>query len=267
MLIDTHCHLTSERLADDAAGAVARARAAGVRAMVTIGTDPADWAAAAAVADAHDDVWFAAGLHPHDASRWDASTRDALLAALDHPRCVALGEIGLDYHYDFAPKEVQRRALVEQLSVAAERGLPVVIHCREAYDDLLALLDEATTRPFAGLMHCFTEGRETADRVLERGLMLGLGGAVTFRNAIPLQQAAAALPAGSFVLETDAPFMAPVPYRGKRNEPAYTAHTAVRLAELRGTTPAAIAAETSEAACRFFRRDLLAAAASADAHA
>lgn len=255
MLIDTHCHLTSNRLRDETAALLDRARAAGVGAFVTIATHPEDFADAAAVADAHPDVWFTAGLHPHDAARWNDATRDALFAALDHPRCLALGEIGLDYHYDFAPRALQQDVLRAQLAIAADRGLPVVFHCREAHDDLLALLDDVAPRPFHALMHCFTEGPDTAARCLERGLTIGLGGAVTFRNSTAIQEAARALPADRFVLETDAPYMAPLPHRGKRCEPAHVATTAAFVAELRAVDLATLADATTATARRFFRHD------------
>ncbi len=225
-MIDSHCHLTAKAFADDLAAVLARARAAGVTRMVTIGTSSRDWDAAAALAAAQPDVSVACGVHPHEASAggWDG------LRALD---VVAIGEIGLDYHYDFAPRDKQRQAFAAQLQIAHERQLPIIIHEREAADDVLSILRREGCPP--GVWHCFSGDEDLADEVLALGLHLGFGGLVTFpKGTEGIHAAARRCPAERLLLETDAPYLAPVPHRGHRNEPAFVADTARFLTDLRG---------------------------------
>jgi TatD DNase family protein len=225
-MIDSHCHLTAEAFREDLPAVLARARAAGVTRMVTIGTSPQDWGAALALAAAEPDIACACGVHPHEAAAggWEG---------LRSLKIVAVGEIGLDYHYDFAPRDKQRDAFAAQLQLAQEMALPVIIHEREAAEDVLAVLDREGCPP--GVWHCFSGDADLAREVLARGLHLGFGGLVTFRRGTEGIRAAARMcPPDRLLLETDAPYLAPVPHRGRRNEPAFVADTARFLGGLRG---------------------------------
>ena len=252
-LIDTHAHLDGADFAVDLDAVLARAAAAGVATMVSCGQDEATSRVTLALAGAHPQIEPAVGVHPHEAR--NAGDLRWLDAMLDDPAVVAAGEMGLDNHYDFSPRDVQREVLGSQLDRAQAHSLPVILHCREAEDDLAAILRERFTRGSLGVVHCFTGPYEWGARLVEEfGLFLGIGGAVTFKNAKELHDAVARLPLEQLVLETDCPFMTPAPHRGKRNEPAYLALTCARLAELRGTTPEAIAAATTANAHRLFPR-------------
>jgi TatD DNase family protein len=225
-MIDSHCHLTARAFAQDLPAVLARARAAGITRMVTVGTSPADWEAALALAAREPDVAVACGVHPHEAAAggWEG------LRALD---VVAIGEIGLDYHYDFAPRPRQRDAFAAQLHIAQQRGLPIIIHERDAAADVLDILSREGCPP--GVWHCFSGSADLAREVLARGLHLGFGGLATFpKGTEGIRAAARACPADRLLLETDAPYLAPVPHRGRRNEPAFVADTARFLADLRG---------------------------------
>jgi TatD DNase family protein len=252
-LIDTHAHLDGADFAQDLDAVLARAAAAGVATMVSCGQDEASSRMTLALAAAHPEIEPAVGVHPHEAqSAGDLAWLDVLL---DDPAVVAAGEMGLDYHYDFSPRHVQREVLESQLDRAAIRGLPVILHCREAEDDLAVILRERFARGRLGVVHCFTGSYEWGAHLIEEfGLFLGLGGALTFKKATELHDAAARLPLDHLVLETDCPFMTPAPHRGKRNEPAYMALTCARLAELRGAAPEAVAAATTANAHRLFPR-------------
>jgi TatD DNase family protein len=230
-----------------------RAAAAGVRAIVSCGQDEATSRATIALAQVHPIIAAAVGVHPHEAKtagdlRW-------LERMLVDPSVVAAGEMGLDYHYDHSPREVQRDVLRRQLDLAAQHELPVILHCREAEDDLASVLQEHFTSGRLGVVHCFTGTYEWGKQLIEEfGLFLGIGGAVTFKNAKDLHDAAVRLPLEHLVLETDCPFMTPAPNRGKRNEPANIALTCVRVAELRGASPLEIAEATTANAGRLFPR-------------
>jgi TatD DNase family protein len=252
-LIDTHAHLDGADFAQDLEAVLARAAAAGVVAMVSCGQDEATSRLSLALAAAHAEIRPAVGVHPHEArSAGDLRWLDAML---DDAAVVAAGEMGLDYHYDFSPREVQREVLESQLDRADAHGLPVILHCREAEDDLAAILRARFARGRLGVVHCFTGPYEWGARLIEEfGLFLGIGGAVTFKNAKELHDAATRLPLDHLVLETDCPFMTPAPHRGMRNEPAYMTRTCARLAELRGTAPETIAAATTANAHRLFPR-------------
>jgi len=250
-LADTHAHLDGPEFSADLQDVLARADAAGVRAVVSAGQDEATSRATLALAGANPAIAPAVGVHPHLAK--DAGDMRWLETLLDDPRVVAVGEMGLDYHYDHSPRDVQREVLRRQLDMAARRDLPVILHCREAEDDLAAVLREHFARGRLGVVHCFTGTYEWGIRLIDEfGVFLGIGGAVTFKNAVELHDAAARLPLESLVLETDCPFMAPAPNRGKRNEPANIALTCARLAELRGVDPARIATATTANARRLF---------------
>jgi TatD DNase family protein len=244
-VIDSHCHLDSKEFDQDRDAVIERALAAGVETMVAIGTGdgPPDLEAGVRLADRYPCFYATVGVHPHEAAKANPETFARLAELLKHPKVIALGEIGLDYHYDFSPREVQRDVFIEQMRIAREAGKPIVIHTREAWDDTMALLREHWNGD--GIMHCFSEGPERAREALDIGFHLSFGGIVTFPKALELQEAARITPADRILVETDAPYLAPVPKRGKRNEPAFVMETARKLAELRGETLASIEAATS----------------------
>jgi TatD DNase family protein len=248
-LIDSHCHLDNPQFDADCDAVIDRALAAGVERMVAIGTGdgPPDLEAGIRLADRYPSIYATVGIHPHDASKATPETYARLKELLKHPKVIALGEIGLDYHYDHSPREVQRAVFIEQMLIAGEAGKPIVIHTREAWEDTIALL-ETYWRPYglAGIMHCFSGNPDQAALCVDLGFHLSFGGIVTFPKALDVQEAARTTPADRILIETDAPYLAPVPYRGKRNEPAFVAETARKLAELRGVTPEEIARITSE---------------------
>jgi TatD DNase family protein len=247
-LIDSHCHIDNQQFDADREAVIERALAAGVEHMVAIGTGegPPDLEAGIRLAERYPAFYATIGVHPHDAGKASKDTYEHLGELLTHPKVVALGEIGLDYHYDFSPREVQRDVFVEQMRIASDARKPIVIHTREAWEDTLALLREhwEPTR-LGGIMHCFSGGPPEAKQALALGFHLSFGGILTFPKALELQEAARQAPADRILIETDAPYLAPVPKRGKRNEPAYVVETARKLAELRGETVETIAATTS----------------------
>jgi TatD DNase family protein len=250
-LVDTHVHLDGDDYAADLEAVIAHARAAGVGACVSAGQDEATSRATLSLADRFREIAPAVGVHPHEAK--SAGDLRWLEPLLDDARVVAAGEMGLDYHYDFSPRDVQRAVFERQLALAGDRGLPVIMHCREAEDDLAAVLRAHFARGRLGVVHCFTGTYEWGKRLIDEfGVFLGLGGAVTFKNAKELHEAATRLPLEHLVLETDSPFMTPAPHRGKRNEPAYLRLTCDRLAELRSSKPDEIARATTANARRLF---------------
>lgn len=244
-LVDSHCHLDDEQYSQDREETIARARAAGVDTLMAIGTGsgPPDLEAAVRLADRHPFICATVGVHPHDAAKATEETFERLRELARHPKVRALGEIGLDYHYDFSPRNVQRTVFERQLEIAAEAGLPVVIHTREAWEDTLAVLGARWGG--GGIMHCFTGDERQAQEALDRGFHLAFGGVLTFPKADAVRQAARITPDDRLLVETDCPYLAPVPMRGKRNEPAFLVETVRRLAEVRGVTPEAIAGQTT----------------------
>lgn len=248
MLIDSHCHLDSLEFDPDREAVIERALQAGVDRMVAIGTGggPPDLEAGIRLADQYPCFLATVGIHPHDAAKATPETYKRLEALRAHPKIVAIGEIGLDYHYDFCPRDVQKAVFREQIGIAGNARKPIVIHTREAWDDTFALLEEHW-KPYGlpGIMHCFSGGPQEAERALALGFYLSFGGVVTYPKAVSVHAAAKIAPADRLLLETDAPYLAPVPKRGKRNEPALMVHTAARLADLRGTSVAAIAETTT----------------------
>jgi TatD DNase family protein len=244
-LVDSHCHLDDEQFDQDREKVIERALAAGVSRMMAIGTGdgPPDLEAAIRLADRYPCFYATAGVHPHDASKADDAAFDRLRDLLSHAKVLALGEIGLDYHYDFSPRDAQRAVFARQLDIAAGAGKPVVIHTREAWSDTIAILRERYNGP--GLFHCFTGGPEEAREALEIGFHLSFGGVLTFPKAEPVRQAARLAPLDRILIETDAPYLAPVPHRGKRNEPAFVVETARKLAEVKGVAPEEAAAATT----------------------
>lgn len=248
MLIDSHCHLADDAFAGDLGAVIGRARAAGLAGALCIldATSDEEIARAASLRASWPDVWFSVGIHPHRAGRVagdpDAALR-ALAACLDGVEgTVALGEIGLDYHYDFAPREVQRTVFARQLALARDRGLPVVIHAREADADVVDVVRESGQR--AGVFHCFTGDVSFARQALDLGFHVSLSGIVTFPRAEGLREVARFVPGDRLLAETDSPYLAPVPYRGKRNEPAWVTRVVEGLGGARGVAPEAVASGT-----------------------
>jgi TatD DNase family protein len=255
-MIDSHCHLDSADFNADREAVIDRALAAGVEHMMAIGTGdgPPDLEAGVRLADKHAAFFATIGIHPHDAAKAGPGDFKRLVDLLAHPKVLAVGEIGLDYHYDFSPRDVQKSAFIEQMAIAAAAKKPIVIHTREAWDDTLALIEEHwTPHSIGGIMHCFSGGPEEARRALDLGFYLSFGGIVTFPKALTVQESAKSTPQDRILIETDAPYLAPVPNRGKRNEPALIVHTAKKLAELRGESYEELCNATTEN----FRRLLL----------
>jgi TatD DNase family protein len=261
MFVDSHAHIDGEEFDADRDEVVERARAAGVRAILSVGTgDPHSGSLerAVAVAERYEGVYAAAGVHPHDARLYDEEAERRLLSVLrGSGRIVALGEIGLDYHYDNSPREVQREVFARQLRLAKAEGLPVIIHSREADDETVEILRaEMAGAPRGGIMHCFGGGARMAEAVLELGFMISFAGNVTFKKAENLREVARAVPLERLLVETDCPYLAPVPFRGRRNEPAHVVETVRFLAELRGLGHEEFGRVTSENFARFFGLEL-----------
>ena len=252
-LIDTHAHLHFPELAADLAGVLERARTAGVTAMVTIGTDRETNPAAVALAERLGSVYATVGIHPHDAAEATEADFEAMeRLARESTKVVALGEMGLDFFRNLSPRDVQETVLRRQLGMARRLGKPVVIHCRDAHPEALAILADERVGEVGGVMHCFSADVEVARRCLDLGLHISLAGPVTYKNAKALPDVARFVPADRLVLETDCPFLPPHPHRGQRNEPAWVAITAARVAELRGVTLDALGEATSGNARRLF---------------
>ena len=248
-LIDSHCHLDSAEFDADRDEVVARALDAGVEHMVAIGTGngPPDLEAGVRIAEKYSPFYATAGIHPHDAEKAGDADFARLEQLMKHPKVIAAGEIGLDYHYDFSPRDAQQSVFIAQMVIAARARKPIVIHTREAWADTLALLAEHwAPHGIAGIMHCFSGGPVEARQALDLGFYLSFGGIVTFPKALDVQAAARAAPRDRILVETDAPYLAPVPRRGKRNEPALIVHTARKLAELRGESFEEICQATTE---------------------
>ena len=251
MLIDSHCHLNYKGLVEDQPAVLARARASGVTGFLNISTRLSEWEAVVATAAREPDVWASVGIHPHEADAHADLGAQALLEATAHPKVIGIGETGLDYFYDHSDRAVQRKLFRMHIGVARKTGLPLIVHTRDAEDETASILAEEMERgAFPALIHCFTASRGFARTVLDLGLMISLSGIVTFKNARELQEIAGELPDDRILVETDAPFLAPVPHRGRTCEPAFVADTLRHVAALRGEEPEALAATTS---ANFFR--------------
>jgi TatD DNase family protein len=254
-LFDTHAHLHFPGFDKDRDAVLERARAAGVRRMVTIGTDAETTRAALALAARDGDVWATAGVHPHDAAEADEAAQAEVERLAAEPRVVAIGEIGLDFFRNLSPRQTQERVLRRFVALARRLRKPVVVHCREAHDATLAILAEEHVADVGGIMHCFSGDVDIARRCLDVGLLISLAGPVTYPNARALPDVARFVPGVRLVVGTDCPFLPPQGYRGKRNEPAYLAITAARVAEVRGEPLLELAARTTDNARRLFRVD------------
>ena len=258
MLIDSHCHLEYKGLVEDQQGVLARARAAGVGGFLSISTRQREWEQVVATAAREADVWASVGIHPHEADGHADMGEGALLTAAEHPRVIAIGETGLDYYYDHSDRETQRALFRSHIAVARKTGLPLIIHTREAEDDTASILaEEMAAGAFPALIHCFTASADFGRKMIDLGLTISLSGIVTFKNAKDLQEIAASLPEDRLLVETDAPFLAPVPHRGKVCEPAFTADTARFVAGLRGVEPEALAEATTRNFVRLFTKAAL----------
>lgn len=253
MLIDSHCHLDFPELAADRAGVLARAKANGIAGMVTISTRVKRFDEIRAIAEAHPEVWCSVGTHPHHAHEEPEITTADLVRLADHPRCVAIGEAGLDYHYDSSPRAAQAQGLRTHIAAARITQLPLVIHSREADDDMIAILREEMGKgAFPAILHCFTAGEALAMAGVELGLYVSFSGILTFKTSENLRRIARMVPRERLLVETDAPYLAPVPFRGKRNQPAYVVETAKVLGETIGVSFDEIAKITTENARRCY---------------
>jgi TatD DNase family protein len=255
MLIDSHVNLHAPQFAQDPAEVIARARAAGVGLMITICDRLSSFEAVRALAEAHADIWCTVGVHPHESKDY-ADLRPATLIALcDHPRVVGIGECGLDYHYDLSPRDVQRQVFAAHIAAAQSFGLPLVVHTREADEDMGEMLERAyAEKPFKLLMHCYTSGAALAARMAALGAWFSVSGIATFKAADEVRAVIAEMPQDRIILETDCPYLAPVPFRGRRNEPAYLPHIAAKLAQIRVWSLAETEARTTAAVHALFHR-------------
>lgn len=246
MLIDSHCHLQYKGVVEDQQGVLARAREAGVQGFLNISTKQSEWADVVATAEREPDVWASVGIHPHEADAHADLGADALREGSKHPKVIAIGETGLDYYYDKSDRDVQKALFRMHIGIARDTGLPIIIHTRDAEDDTASILAEEMEKgAFPALIHCFTASAKFGRKVLDLGLTISLSGIVTFKNAKELQEIAAELPSDRLLVETDSPFLAPIPYRGRPCEPAYVRSTAEFVANLRGESLETLAENTT----------------------
>lgn len=235
MLVDSHCHLNYKGLVEEQGAVLGRARDSGVTGMLNISTREHEWRDIVATAEREEDVWASIGIHPHEADAHPDIDLEKLVSEAQHERVVAIGETGLDYYYDHSDRDQQKQSFRTHIHAARETGLPIIVHTRDAEDDTANIMaEEMEQGAYTGVIHCFTASQEFADKALAMGLYISISGIVTFKNAKDLQEAAANLPSDRLLVETDAPFLAPVPHRGKTGEPAFVADTAQFLADLRG---------------------------------
>lgn len=247
MLIDSHCHLDFDVLSADLDGVIARAQAAGVDGCVTISTRVKQFKKITDIAEKFTNVWCSVGTHPHNAHEELDISAEELIRLAEHPKCVAIGEAGLDYHYDNSPREAQAEGFRRHIAASRETGLPLVIHSRSADDDMAQILEEESGKgAFPFVLHCFSSGADLARRGLALGGYVSFSGILTFKNAQEIQEVAGFVPADRMLVETDAPYLAPVPHRGQSNEPAFVRHTAEKLAEIRGASLEEIGAQTTK---------------------
>ena len=255
MLIDSHCHLNYKGLVEDQAAVLDRARARGVTGMLSISTREREWADVIAIAEREPDVWASVGIHPHEADEHPHIDAAKLIEAARHPKVIGIGETGLDYYYDHSDREQQKTSFRAHIAAARETGLPLIVHTRDAEEDTAAIIREEMGKgAYPALIHCFTASAGFAQQMLELGLYISVAGIVTFKNARDLQESVAKLPADRMLVETDAPFLAPVPHRGKTGEPAFVADTAAFIAELRAEDAQELMDRTAENFFRLFRK-------------
>ena len=255
LLVDSHCHLDFPSLSGDLEGVMARAAAAGIGGMVTICTRVDRFAGILEIAERFGNVYCSVGLHPHDAAAEPDLTTERLIELSRHEKVVAIGETGLDFHYDQSPRDIQATLFRRHIAAARDTGLPLIVHSRAADEEMIAILrDEAAKGAFPGVMHCFSSGLALARAALEIGFYVSFSGILTFKKADEVREAAMEVPLDRLLVETDAPYLAPMPHRGKDNEPAYVVHTAAKLAEMRGLGSAEVAALTTANFRRLFKK-------------
>jgi len=258
MLIDSHCHLNYKGLVEDQDAVIARARSAGITGMLNISTCASEWDAVIGTAARHPDIWATIGIHPHEADSHPDVDTEKLVGAAGHAKVIGIGETGLDYYYDHSDRERQKSSFRSHIAASRETGLPLIVHTRDAEEDTAhILIEEMEQGAYSGVIHCFTASADFAEKALALGLYISLSGIVTFKNARDLQATAAEIPEDRLLVETDAPFLAPVPHRGKTCEPAYVADTLRFLADLRGVTPERLQATTSANFMRLFGKAAL----------
>ena len=254
-LVDSHCHLDYLQKDGDLDAVLARANRAGIGAMVTICTKISEFPVVREIAAGHDGVWCSVGVHPHEAEKEAAVTTERLVDLARDPLVVGIGETGLDYFYEYSPRDRQQESFRAHIVAARETGLPLIVHSRDADDDMIRILsDEYEEGPYPGVIHCFSSGPELAEKVLKMNFYISLSGILTFKRADELREVAASVPLDRLLVETDAPYLAPIPNRGKRNEPAYVVHTAEALAAVKGIDEAMLAAATTENFYRLFNK-------------
>ena len=255
MLVDSHCHLNYKGLVEHQHDVLVRARERGVVGMLNISTREREWSEVIAVAEREADVWASVGIHPHEADDHPEVDTERLVAVAAHPRVIGIGETGLDYYYDHSDRDAQRASFRAHIAASRETGLPLIVHTRDAEEDTANILSEEMGKgAFPGVIHCFTASADFAAKALALGFYISISGIVTFKNARDLQATAAGLPGDRLLIETDSPFLAPVPHRGKPCEPAFVADTAAFLANLRGETVAALGESTAANFHRLFAK-------------
>jgi len=255
MLVDSHCHLDFPDFEGELDAIMARAAARGVHTMVTIGTKLREFDRVRAIAERFDNVYCTVGVHPHEAEAEDAASIDLLVKLSQHPKVVGIGETGLDFYYNHSPRDRQAKVFDMHIEASRQTGLPLIIHCRDADPEMARTLRAASEKgAVPGLIHCFSSTVELSAAALEVGFSISLSGIVTFKNAVELRKIAEKIPIERMLVETDAPYLAPVPHRGKRNEPSYVADTAVFIAQLRGVSPEALAQQTTDNFFKLFTK-------------
>ncbi len=255
MLVDSHCHLEFPGLVEELDDVLKRADNAGIGLMVTIGTRLSKFQEVLRIAEQYRQVYCTVGVHPHEAGTEGQQTADRLIELASHPKVVGIGESGLDYYYEHSPREAQVASFRAHIAAARETGLPLIVHSRDADTQTAEILEqEAGQGGLTGVLHCFSSGRQLAEKAVDLGFYISLSGILTFKNADDLRAIARDMPADRLLVETDSPYLAPMPHRGKRNEPAFTAHVAARLAEVRDVSPEALAQVTTDNFFRLFTR-------------
>lgn len=247
LLVDSHCHLDFPEFAEDMDDVLARARESGVGVMQTICTRISEFPKVKAVADAHENIYCSVGVHPHNVEDEPDVTTADILEYTNDSKVIGIGETGLDFFYDHSPRDIQERSFRQHIAASRESGLPIIIHTRSADEKTIEILDDEMAKgAFPGLIHCFSTGKEMAENAIKHGMYVSLSGILTFKKATELQETVKDLPLERLLVETDAPYLAPIPHRGKRNEPAYTRHTAEKLAELKGISYEEVARVTTD---------------------
>lgn len=255
MLVDSHCHLDFDDFNEDRKETIQRARDAGVATMVTICTRVTRFEEIRAIAESDRDIWCSIGIHPHQAEEEPVVSVEDLVTRAAHPKVIGIGETGLDYYYDNSPRELQQSSFRTHIAAARETGLPLIVHTRDADDDMADILeDEMGKGAFPGVLHCFSSGRRLAERALDIGFYISLSGIVTFKNAQDLRDIAQDVPVDRILVETDSPFLAPIPNRGKRNEPSFVVDTAAKVAEVKGLDNDALSKASTENFFRLFNK-------------